>query len=356
MFASKPRCHSAGQLDGPVRHWPSVLALAATAFLCLGAGSAFADSNPNGPFLGVVKTKSATRQVTSKRALGRETCPGTFFGGCLGYHGGPLMTSGATVYSIYWDPNGSFDPSYKDSVDQYINDVAIDSGSNSNVYFTSQEYLDSGSNPALYSHTFGGRLDDVNAYPDSGCTDPRGINAVCLTDQQLQDELNSVIDAYALPRDLNTIYAIFTPEGVSSCFSAASNSCSYTHFCAYHSYLDQANGGLYANQPYISGRPGCDPNQRPNNNAADAVINPLSHELMETITDPTGLGYWDSSTGAENGDKCNFIFGAPLGNTGTGNYNQVINGNPYWTQLEWSNRKWSDISTTTGCEAYQEYP
>jgi hypothetical protein len=41
--------------------------------------------------------------------------------------------------------------------------------------------------------------------------------------------------------------------------------------------------------------------------------------------------------GAENGDKCAWTFGAALGSTATGQYNQVIGTGKYFLQREWSN-------------------
>jgi hypothetical protein len=41
--------------------------------------------------------------------------------------------------------------------------------------------------------------------------------------------------------------------------------------------------------------------------------------------------------GNEIGDKCAWNFGTALGSTGSGEYNQVINGHDYYLQQEWSN-------------------
>ena len=79
---------------------------------------------------------------------------------------------------------------------------------------------------------------------------------------------------------------------------------------------------LYANQPYTDtsgvGAPGvCDSGQHPNGDFADATINVLSHEHNETITDPDGNAWYDSS-GNEIGDKCAWNFGSALGSTSSG--------------------------------------
>jgi PKD repeat protein len=82
---------------------------------------------------------------------------------------------------------------------------------------------------------------------------------------------------------------------------------------------------------------GCSVGNFPNGDDADPTISVLSHESNETMTDPTG-GAWFDSSGNENGDECNFAFGTPIGNNGFGNYNQVINTHDYFLQEEWSNR------------------
>jgi serine protease len=79
----------------------------------------------------------------------------------------------------------------------------------------------------------------------------------------------------------------------------------------------------------------CDAGYHPNSSTdpdADATINVTSHEHNETITDPLGSAWFDSS-GYENGDKCAWTFGG----VGSNRANQTINGNSYILQQEWSN-------------------
>jgi hypothetical protein len=139
-------------------------------------------------------------------------------------------------------------------------------------------------------------------------------------------------------------YFLFTPPGLASCSSAttlAQGGCydplGFSGFCAYHSFIGSGTSAvLYANQPYAD-LAGCSSGQSPNGNPADSVLNVVSHEHNETITDPRGTGWWDSS-GNENGDKCAWTFGSAAGSNSHGQFNQVINGHGYWLQQEWSNR------------------
>ena len=72
------------------------------------------------------------------------------------------------------------------------------------------------------------------------------------------------------------------------------------------------------------------------------MINALSHEHNETITNPTGGGWFDVNDTGENGDKCNLNFGPALGSNTNGSYDVLINHNPYEIQSEWDN-------SITGC-------
>ena len=76
--------------------------------------------------------------------------------------------------------------------------------------------------------------------------------------------------------------------------------------------------------------------QSPNANDADATINIVSHEQSEAITDPDASA-WLSKAGNEVGDLCAWQYGRPLGGPGGAEYNQVIAGDHYWLQGEWSN-------------------
>jgi hypothetical protein len=80
----------------------------------------------------------------------------------------------------------------------------------------------------------------------------------------------------------------------------------------------------------------CSPGQSPNSDDADATLNVTSHEHNEAITDEQGSAWYDR-VGNEDGDKCAWTFGSPLGGASGTYYNQVINGSHYYLQREWSN-------------------
>ena len=44
---------------------------------------------------------------------------------------------------------------------------------------------------------------------------------ICLTDEQLREELVKFVKAHGLPRDLTHEYFLLTPPGVEDCFEAS---------------------------------------------------------------------------------------------------------------------------------------
>jgi hypothetical protein len=259
--------------------------------------------------------------------------------GPLEYHGGPVMSSN-TNYAVYWDPSGgpAYPAGYETGLDTWFEDVAHDSGGIQNTDSVLVQY------GAIYSSSFGGALIDTDPYPANGCT----AAAKCLTDEQLRGELSKYVKEHKLPADLAHAYFLLTPPGVESCFEAASRMCSVgtTHpsYCAYHTFMHVAEGVIvYGENPYIAGS-GCDPGEEhPNGNASDATIGGgLAHEHSEALTDPE-LNAWYAGKSTEVADKCATAkeaseFGEPLGKAPNGSkYNQVLDGDLYWYQQEWSN-------------------
>lgn len=140
-------------------------------------------------------------------------------------------------------------------------------------------------------------------------------------------------------------YHVFLPAGIDTCFPGnqvcySPNNPSTFAFCAYHGYVDFSDIGhvLLSVEPFQN-VPGCaaaPPN--PNGALADSTNSVLSHELIETITDPD-LDAWiaDNSliaAGAEIGDLCE-----PTGNANSQFLDSYVslNGHRYEMQLEYSN-------------------
>jgi hypothetical protein len=198
------------------------------------------------------------------------------------------------------------------------------------VYSASRQYRD-GLGAASDRVAFGGSVTATDPLPASGCSDPGA--SVCLTDYQLTHELSS----RGLVGGLDRQYFVFTPPGVGSCFDSSGSTCAYQVYCAYHSWF-YAQGApvLYAVHPFVAGVHSCDMGESPTGTSVDAVLNVVSHEHNEILTDPTGGGWYDA-TGDENGDKCAWTFGTTLGPSGA-LFNQTIGGASYLLQEEWSNQ------------------
>jgi PKD repeat protein len=342
-----------------------VAAWAALAAACALAPSASAVvvHSRTGQFLGVASRPGATiaGSVATTRAAGVTSAGYSWK--TLSYQGGPVLHS-SDPYLIFWAPSGETIPSpWQSLIERYFTDAAADNGKATNVYAVARQYTD-GAGFADYQQTFDPAsqvVQDTDPYParDSGnCAS--SPYTMCLTDGQLQTEISAQIAAAGLPTDGPTsadelsdgapIYFVVLPSDVDVCFADGSGTCASNDFCAYHSsFADGTNNVLYATIPSVAldspqDAKGCqwDGNslvQEPNASIADVALKYISHEDNETITDPLGTGWWNDYSGNEDGDNCNSAFTPTLGgDAGAGTlYNQLIGGNQYYLQSEWSN-------------------
>jgi hypothetical protein len=288
----------------------------------------------------------------SRAALAGMSC--TTDCSALSYHNGPVQ-HGETVYLLFWAPSSyspAFPASYVSGMGTWVNDLAAANGAPGNPISVNTQYYDlsgpGGSKSYVpYSVTNAGTLTDTDAYPSSGCTH----GTTCLTDAQIKSELSTYVTAHSLPAGLNVEYFVMLPQGVNSCFTAASSSCSYTQFCAYHSSMTVSGTQVtYADMPWGYGAAGCDVNSAfgagyPNSDFVDPVVGVFSHELSETMTDPlVGTGWVDSS-GNEIGDKCAYTYGSGghgsmtgMNSNGHGYWNVRLGSDVYLLQQEFDNQ------------------
>jgi hypothetical protein len=288
------------------------------------------------PIAGVLK--DVTARIAVARRAARVNAPN------LPYGGGPVLHSNRT-HVIFWEPAGSgltFEPGYESLVDTFLTNVATASHETGNVYGLTGQYTDA-HGPAAYDSRYGGGVVATDPLPLNDCAEPPVTGpgwTVCLTDRQLQLEIERVIRANHLPTGPNDVYFLLTPKGLGSCTDTSSSSCALggnaTGYCGYHSVTNDGLA-LYAVIPYNAVPPHCSSdNPRPNNSPADPALSSISHEHSEMITDPSGDAWIDSS-GNENGDRCIDSFGPPIGGSGASAWNEQINGGHYYLQEEWSN-------------------
>jgi hypothetical protein len=356
-------------------------ALAACGLVFLGSATA---TSPPGP-TSAVKALGVIQQATSSVRPAAQLAPGT---GTktepsnyaidptlqLTYHGGPVMHT-HTVHVIYWLPSGSFygassgdSTTYENDINQYVQDVAADSGSGktSNAYGAITQYLSKANHGPFnawtdpggstqYNVTDGGSVVDAGAFPANGCTDPVASAPTCLTDQQLITKIDAVVQSQGWPGGFADEYALVLPANVVTCTFDQSTGvfdiCSDNFFCAYHSAYDHHVNGdttaadyvpfIYLNLPYEPAN-SChndfhttQPSPHAPSNS-DTTIDDMSHEEREAATDPLGTAWYDAA-GNESDDKCIDTYGTNLGPTN--DFNQLINGDHYDTQTEWSNLK-----------------
>jgi len=147
------------------------------------------------------------------------------------------------------------------------------------------------------------------------------------------------------------IYHVFLPPGIDECFDDTFSVCyspdnpNTWFFCAYHGSADTDIGHLvYTVEPYQNVG-GCnDPPNTPNGQLVDSTNDVLSHELFETISDPDGTGWWNSTPSVigvefeEIGDECVFITAPPPPIYGDPSV-FTIGAHVYAVQLEYSNSK-----------------
>jgi len=312
----------------------------------------------------------------------------------LSYGGDPVMggtapggTPGSVVVTpVFWAPAPYvFPSSYKTIINRYLSDVAAASGSTTNAFAVANQYFQVRNGRVQWIHvhvTAAAELDVSAGFSSAGgaaCTnDPTTEPTLkaCVTDAQLVKVLTQVAGSKHLAVDDTHLYAVFFPPTVATCEAAGSdssakknaNQCSTNAYCGYHSEASIGSAPLiYANLPYADLSGCADPwngAQAPNGDPyADAEVSVLSHELNESITDYTGSA-WTDAQGNEDGDECADVFGTPLGSTdvpavlgispsviGGTFYNQVLNGDRYYTQEEFSNADWAagrgDLTTST---------
>ncbi len=247
----------------------------------------------------------------------------------LQYNGGPVEASGSTNYAIFWEPSltasvNSVTPTYNSLITRFLQDIG-----GSGLYGVATQYYQvtgGVTQNIVNSASFGGSYVDTSTYPGPA-----------LTDLQIQAEVTKVMAAKGWTGGIGHEFFVFTAKNEVSCAGAE---CSNAVFCAYHSsFTSGSQEILYADQPYTGTTPaGCNTPSSPNGDLdADSTINVVSHELMETVTDPSvgNSNYaWLDSSGAEIGDKCNFVFGP----TDASGADLHVNGHPYIVQQEWSNR------------------
>jgi hypothetical protein len=237
----------------------------------------------------------------------------------LEYGGGPVQGSGVKEYAVFWEPPGStVSPTYNQLLTQFLTDI-----DGSSLYGVASQYTDQNNAPIQNTATFGGAVTDSAAFPEA-----------TLSDKDIQNEVTKEIAANGWQNNVDSEVFVFLPKNVNQCMD--SSNCFLSPYCAYHNFFSNNNATVtYAVMPYAGTNLAACGTQglpSPNNDAdADAEISITSHELMETVTDPT-LSAWADFFGFEIGDKCEYTYGS----TNADGSNVSFHGHHYTVQEEFS--------------------
>jgi hypothetical protein len=288
----------------------------------LGAGS-----------LGTSATKPPRTAAVPAATIPSVPAPG-FYPEDLVYFGGKVLTS-VTSHPVYVNLascGGTVAKCWGDPV-RFLSDL-----SNSTFIHLTDQYVG---------------VTDNNRYPPGTAV---STTVPLFADNVVgQDEILAIVHAAAtkLGAGYAHTYHVFLPKGVDTCFDLSSVCYSPDFppsfvFCAYHGSVVFNDIGhvLLSVEPYQN-VPGCQSAPPdPNGILADSTNSVLSHEMVESITDPDpagpgaqGITAWVNASsllafGAEIGDECE-----PVGGNGQFFDSRVIlNGHPYKMQLEYSNK------------------
>jgi len=272
----------------------------------------------------------------------------------MAYHDGQVMHT-LKAFVVFWLPKGqTFAPGESDAtfeslVEQYFKDVG-----GTSFYHLLTQYWDS-NGPVRNVEQYGGAYVDTTPYPHAGSmSDP-------LTDTDIQDAVSRAVTANRWPDDHQSDEVfVVTGYNIEECSGGA---CTFPQgttsggFCGYHdttadgtiytfvgdSLYTYLGNYVYSCVPPSFGVYGPTP-KGPilyGNAYADVVINVLSHEEFESVTDPVNASGWtvNSRTEGEIGDLCFTTFG-PINSQGA--TVTLAHGHGYNLQKEFSN-------LTNGC-------
>lgn len=277
------------------------LAITATAQGQGNSQTEYLDAQKEPPMLGIhwargfqPNARAAEEAKDLKTAGSRRTAN-------MSYHGGVIMPT-TVAKAIFWGTSwGTYTGDKISGMDSWYNGFG-----GSNYAVTSDEYT--GSNGQVGAGlTYQGSVVDTSASTGGGSTSAI-LAEVCKKITSPDPGGNGYYPVYT-----------DTPRG-------------NANYCAWHSA--GTCGGVRVQFAFffkLDGDAGCDPQDTSGKHSQGlaAIANVSGHELSEARTDPASPGAWYDGSGAENGDKCAWTFGAPLVT--------FSNGSQWKIQGEWSN-------------------
>jgi len=223
------------------------------------------------------------------------------------YHGGKIMPT-AITQAIFWGPSWANAGFAGDKITGL--DTWYSGHSNSNYSKTVTEYTDT----VAGGHTVGAATTHLGHLIDTS-TASGGANTATILAEVCKVVTNPDPSG-------NGYYAVYTDVKRGN-----------AGYCAYHSVgTCHGTNVQFAFFWNLDGDAGCDPADASGQHSQGlaALANVTAHELAEARSDPANPGAWYDGSGAENGDKCAWTFGAPLVT--------FSNGSQWKLQGEWSNK------------------
>jgi len=287
-------------------------------------GQTAMDKAPTGHIPGVI-------QEDIERAAG-PVGDAVVTGNGINYHGGPVMKGTPNIYLIWygnWNSTGSNTAATRSLVEHFVMTLG-----NTPYELINSTYGDNAGN--VSGNLAFGRSTIVSSTRN-------------LTDARLRTTVSNALTSGALPTDANGVYMVLSSSNINE----TSGFC--TQYCGFHTHATL--NGVDIKYAFV-GNPdrcpsGCEAQTTgPNSPAtgvggADGMINIITHESEEAITDPD-LNAWFDANGEEDADKCNFNFGttstctatsvcSASGKAAAAKFNQTFGGNSYLMQDEWRN-------------------
>jgi hypothetical protein len=202
--------------------------------------------------------------------------------GDLIYHNGGVIVSAKVVF-LFWGPSFanamSPDSAYAQALQSFRNQLGGSTAWNVLLQYSGIQHSNLGSGTPDWFDT---------------STPPTNV-----TDAKVQGEVNAYLASHAF--DSSAIYEVVIPS-TSYSSSGTSTSCGGPSlaYCTYHgSYTGTSGAVKYSIQPY----PSCSGCQVSGWTIAQDQESFICLETRDTVTDPTGGGWWDRN-GLEICDKC----------------------------------------------------
>jgi len=254
-------------------------------------------------------------------------------GNGINYNGGPVMKANPVpIYIIWygnWNGTGSNTAATRTAIEHYVGTLGNTA-------------------PMLIDSTYGDTTGNVSGNVSFGGSTIVS-SSTNLSDRSLKSTVGNAISSGALPNDPNGLYFVLTSSNINE----TSGFC--TKYCGFHTHATLSGSDIKYSFVGNSDRcpSGCEIQSTGPNSAAtgqggiDGMANVMFHEASEAISDPD-LNAWFDSSGQENGDKCNFNFGATstctsgtacttAGIAAGAKFNQSFGGNDYMLQQMWKN-------------------